>query len=134
MIAFLWVFVLFNGFKLLNGFRNIKDHDEYSYFVIESTYNEIKEFITTDGNSEYKYENGLYGFEDTHHVISTPKKLVKRAFSENHKFFENKKIHTLNPETRLFKRTPGWYFVYWVEREIWCVHFRSTSEEITCNF
>lgn len=106
MIAFLWVFVLFNGFKLLNGFRNIKYHDEYSYFVIESTYNEIKEFITTDGNSEYKYENGLYGFEDTHHVISTPKKLVKRAFAESHKFFENKKIHTLNPETRLFKRTP----------------------------
>lgn len=106
MIQLLWIYVLFSYVQYLSGFKNVKDHANYSYFVVESSLEELESFLKASGNTTYKYENSLYGFEDTHHVISAHKPLVKRDLLEKLDFFEGKNIHTLYPERRLFKRAP----------------------------
>lgn len=106
MIPLLWIYVLFSYVQFLSGFKNVKDHAKYSYFVIESSLEELDSFLKSNTNVNYQFENSVYGFEDTHQVISILKTLSKRDSLEEHDFFEGKKIHTLNPERRLFKRAP----------------------------
>lgn len=88
------------------SFNKVKDHGAYDYYVLQIEEDAIDTFINENKLHNIRFENSLYGFEDTHQVISLPNNvpLKKRGF-----LFDNENInavHELRPEKRLFNRFP----------------------------
>ncbi|OBA26052.1 hypothetical protein HANVADRAFT_53429 [Hanseniaspora valbyensis NRRL Y-1626] len=91
---------------LTTGFKNIKDHSAYDYYVLEISKDHIDSFINEHISHNIQFENSLYGFEYTHQVISIPKNTLHK---KRDLIFDNEKIdkiHELKPTKKLFKRTP----------------------------
>ncbi|XBW36718.1 hypothetical protein QEN19_002294 [Hanseniaspora menglaensis] len=89
----------------VSSFTKVKNHVKNDYYVLEISKEHFESFLTEQKQNKICFENSLYGFEDTHQVIS----VAKDSYSKRSLPFDNKnikKLHKLDPGKRLFKRAP----------------------------